>query len=191
MKQFTHSIRAAFCLVALCTLLFGFIYPLLVTAAAQLLFHHKAGGSLIVRGDKIIGSSLLGQEFTEAKYFWGRLSATTPPYNAAASGGSNFSPANPKLLKAASERIGALQRADAQNRMKIPVELITASGSGLDPHISLMAAEYQLARVARARGMKTEALRALVKNYIETNGFGLLGAPYVNVVKLNMALDEK
>ncbi len=131
---------------------------MVVTGLAQGLFHHKANGSLVERGGKIIGSHLLGQEFTHAKYFWGRLSATTPPYNAGASGGSNLGPANPKLLEAANARIAALKKADPKNKAPIPVDLVTASGSGLDPDISIAAAEYQVARVARARNPRPDRL---------------------------------
>jgi len=185
------NLRTAFSLLLILTLLLGGIYPLVVMGFAQTFFHHRAGGSLILRGDRVLGSSLLGQEFTSPKYFWGRLSATTPPYNAAASGASNFSPANPKLLEAVNARIAALKKADPQNKARIPVDLVTASGSGLDPHISHAAADYQIARVAAARGMKESQVKALVEQYTEKPGFGLLGDPYVNVVKLNLALDEK
>lgn len=191
MKQFANSLRAAFSLLLLMTLLLGAVYPLAVTAVSQLLFAQRAHGSLIERGGKVVGSALLGQEFTEEKYFWGRLSATTPPYNAGASGGSNLSPANPKLLDAANVRIAALQQADPQNTSLIPVDLVTASASGLDPHISVAALEYQVSRVAKVRGMKPGDVRALVEKNTENPGFGLLGEPYVNVLRINLALDEK
>lgn len=182
--------RAAAGMLLLLTLLLGVIYPLLVTSIAQTVFHAQANGSLIERNGKVIGSELLGQEFTQAKYFWGRLSATTPPYNAAASAGSNFSPANPKALAAAKARLSALARHEAKKGAKTPADLVTASGSGLDPHISVEAAEYQVARVAHARGMKELEVRALMEAHIEENGFGFLGAPYVNVLLLNLALDQ-
>jgi len=190
-QEIKASIRAPIVLLLVLCVLLGFAYPLLVMGAAQTFFPHKANGSLITRGGKVIGSTLLGQEFSDPKYFWGRLSATTPPYNAAASGASNFSPANPKLLEAANARIAALQQADPKNKVRIPVELVTASASGLDPHISLAAADYQLPRVARTRHMKEEDVASLVKKYTENPGLGLLGTKYVNVVKLNLALDEK
>jgi len=190
MKLFS-SIRAALGLLLIMTILLGGVYPLLVLGFAQTFFPHKAEGSLIERGGKVVGSSLLGQQFDSPKYFWGRLSATTPAYNAAASSGSNFNPANPKLLEAANARIAALQKADPANKEPVPVDLVTSSASGLDPHISLAAAEYQAPRVAGARNMKTEIVEQLVKKYTEAPGFGLLGEPYVNVLRLNMALDEK
>jgi K+-transporting ATPase ATPase C chain len=191
MKIIVTSIRSAFILLVLLTVLLGGVYPLVVTVFAQMFFHTGANGSLIVKDDKVIGSELLGQEFVSPKYLWSRLSATTPPYNPSGSSGSNFNPANPKLLEAANQRIKALQQADLANKQLIPIDLVTASGSGLDPHISLAAAQYQLPRVAHARNIKPEVLQALVDKYTESNGFGLLGAPYINVVRLNMALDEK
>ena len=190
MKSLLSSLRMAFILLLLMTLLLGIAYPLLTMAVAQTLFHHKAQGSLIEKNGKIIGSELLGQEFTSPRYFWSRLSATTPPYNATASGASNLSPANPKLLEAGNQRLAALQQADPHNRMRVPVGLVTASASGLDPDISVVAAEYQLPRVARARGMKEKDVRALVDEYTQVAAFGLLGEPYVNVLRLNLALDE-
>jgi len=189
MKQFATSLRAAFTLLLLLTLLLGVVYPLGVTAIGQVLFSTKAGGSLI-RGDKVMGSALIGQQFEHSKYFWSRLSATTPPYNASASTGSNLSPANPKLLEAANARIAALQQADPDNKAPIPVELVTSSASGLDPHISLDAARYQLARVARVRHRSADDISALLDQYTESNFFGLLGDPYVNVVRVNRALDQ-
>jgi K+-transporting ATPase ATPase C chain len=184
------SVRPSFALLLLMTLLLGIVYPLAVTVVGQSLFNHRAGGSLIERGGKVMGSSLLGQSFESPKYFWGRLSATTPPYNPAASGGSNLSPNNPKLMDAVNARVEALHDADPANRDPIPVELVTASASGLDPHIGLAAVEYQLPRVAGARNKRTEDIQAIVEKYTETPGFGLFGEPYVNVLKLNMALDE-
>lgn len=190
MKLFLAYTRAAAALVLLMTLLLGGIYPLLVTALNQMVFHHKANGSLIERGGKIVGSTLLGQSFEEPGYFWGRLSATSPAYNAAVSASSNLSPANPKLLKIANARIAALQKASPGSRKLIPVDLITASGSGLDPDISLSAAEYQLPRVARARGLKESAVQALLNDYTARPLAGLGGGAYVNVVLLNLALDD-
>lgn len=184
------NLRPAISLLLILTFLLGGAYPLAVTAVAQILFHHKANGSLIEKDGKVIGSALLGQQFTDSKYFWGRLSATTPPYNAAASAASNLSPANPELLKAVNGRIAALHKADPGNQALIPVDLVTSSASGLDPDISLDAAYYQLARVAKARGMKEDAVKALVERHIHKPLFGLLGEPYVNAVELNLALDE-
>lgn len=190
MKKMTSIIRASAVLVCLMTVLLGGVYPLVVTALTQMLFHHNAQGSLLERGDKIVGSSLLGQSFEQPGYFWGRLSATTPPYNAAASGGSNYSPANPKLLTTANERIAALQKSGASHKTLIPVDLITASGSGLDPHISLAAVQYQLPRVAKARGLKESEVQALVDRFTAAPLMGLGGAPYVNIVRLNLAIDD-
>lgn len=185
-----NHLRAAFGLVLLMTLLLGGAYPLVVMGIAQAAFHHKAEGSLIEENGKVIGSALLGQEFTAPKYFWSRPSATTPPYNAASSGGSNLGAANPKLLDVADARLKALQQAAPENRTRVPVELVTASASGLDPDISVKAAQYQITRVARARHMQESEVRAIMKKYVEKPGLGLLGDPYVNVVRLNLALDE-
>lgn len=186
-----YVFRSALTLLVLMTMLLGGFYSLVVLGIAQALFPDKANGSLIpVDGGTYHGSMLLGQSFTQAKYFWGRLSATTPPYNAAASQGSNLSPANPKLLDAAQARIAALQKADPKNKDAIPVDLITASASGLDPHISIAAAEYQAPRVARARGMKETEVRQLIEQYREGYNLGGFGRSYVNVVLLNLALDR-
>lgn len=185
MKQAVSNLRACVALLALFTLLLGGIYPVIVMSIGQMVFPSKAAGSLIVRNGKVVGSELLGQPFTQPKYFWGRLSATVPPYNAAASAGSNFSPANPKLAEAASIRIAALQKNSA-HKMPIPMDLVTASASGLDPHISVWAAEYQVERVAKARGLKEAAVRALVAEHTDDN---LFGEPFVNVLLLNLALE--
>jgi len=190
MKRFLNSLRASVTLLLILTLLLGGIYPLVIMGVAQTFFTHRANGSLIERGDKIIGSSLLGQEFSSPKYFWGRLSATMPPYNPAASTGSNFNPANPKLLQAADVHIAALQKADPGNKSLIPVDLVTASASGVDPHISVASMLYQLPRVARARGMTEDAVKALAVKATEMPFLEILGEPYVNVVRLNLSLDE-
>jgi K+-transporting ATPase ATPase C chain len=190
MKMFANSLRASLSLVVVLTILLGGAYPLLVLGLSQAAFHHRASGSLIERGDKIYGSSLLGQEFTAPGYFWGRLSATVPPYNPSASNGSNLSPGNPKLLDAANARIMALQKADSENKARIPVDLVTASASGLDPHISLAGAEYQTSRIARARGIDRKSIAALIAKNTEYPLLGMFGAPYVNVLKLNLALDD-
>jgi K+-transporting ATPase ATPase C chain len=184
------AVRTSAILLPLFIILLGIVYPLAVTAIGQVLFPHKVSGSLITRAGEVVGSALLGQSFDSPKYFWGRLSATTPPYNPSASGGSNFSPNNPKLLEAVKARVDALHKADPANTDPIPVDLVTASGSGLDPHVSLAAIEYQLPRVAGARNMKPEDVQALVNANTEDFGFGLFQAPYVNVLKLNMVLDE-
>lgn len=185
MKQAGSNLRTCIALLALFTLLLGGVYPVIVMSIGQMVFPSKAAGSLIMKNGKVIGSELLGQPFTQPKYFWGRLSATVPPYNAAASAGSNFSPANPKLAEAASTRIAALQKSSA-HKMPIPMDLVTASASGLDPHISVWAAEYQVERVAKARGLKEAAVRALVAEHTDDN---LFGEPFVNVLLLNLALE--
>lgn len=184
-------IRNAIMSLLLFTVLTGFIYPLAVTGLAQTIFPSKANGSIITRDGKAIGSKLLGQQFEDPKYFWGRLSATTPyPYNGGSSSGSNLGPNNPDLIRAVDERVHALRRADPGNTAKIPVDLVTASGSGLDPHISPAAAAFQVQRVADLRGIETAKIRALVAANTEDRQFGILGEPVVNVLRLNLALDE-
>ncbi len=177
-------------LVAL-TLITGLLYPLVVTGMAQVLFPHQASGSLILIDGKPVGSSLIGQPFDAPKYFWGRLSATSPfPYNAAASSGSNLGPTNDALIKAVQARIDALKTADPDNPLPLPVDLVTASGSGLDPHISPAAAEYQIRRIARVRGLDETVVRRLVAQHTEGRQFGVLGEPRVNVLTLNLTLDN-
>jgi K+-transporting ATPase ATPase C chain len=186
------EIRPALVLLLLLTLLTGVAYPLAVTLIARLAFPAQAQGSLIVRGGHAVGSRLIGQTFDDPRYFWGRLSATGPvPYNGAASTGSNYGPMNPALMDAAKARIEALRAADSTARGSVPIDLVTASGSGLDPHISPAAAEYQVARVARARGMTEDQVRALVRTHSAGRTWGVLGEPVVNVVELNLALDER
>jgi K+-transporting ATPase ATPase C chain len=165
------------------------VYPVLITAVAQTLFPHQANGSLIRVNGQIIGSELIGQAVDDPAYFWGRPSATTPmPYNAAASAGSNLAPNNPALIERVTQRIEALQTADPYNQQPIPVDLVTASASGLDPHISLAAAEYQIGRVARARGLTETAVAQLVQAHTEGRLLGIWGEPRVNVLMLNLAL---
>jgi K+-transporting ATPase ATPase C chain len=184
------ELRPAFISFLLLSLLTGIVYPLLVTGISQLTMPGKANGSLIVREGKPVGSELIGQSFSDPKYFWGRLSATGPmPYNASSSGGSNLGPTNPALMDAVKARVQALRDADPGNRQPVPVDLVTASASGLDPHISPAAAEYQLARVARLRILKQDAVRKLVTEHTEGRQFGILGEPRVNVLELNLALD--
>jgi K+-transporting ATPase ATPase C chain len=184
------QIRPALMILLIFTVLTGLVYPLVVTGIAQLVFPRQANGSLIVVNGKTVGSTLIGQSFDDPKYFWGRLSATGPyPYNAAASSGSNLGPTNPALLDAVKARIAALQSADPTNTQPIPVDLVTASGSGLDPDISIAAALYQIPRVARLRGLTESALRTLVDKYTTGRQFGFLGEPRVNVLELNLALD--
>ena len=176
-------------LVAL-TLITGVIYPLVVTGIAQVVFPYQAGGSLLVSDGKPIGSRLIGQNFSDPKYFWGRPSATGPmPYNAANSGGSNQGPTHPALVEAVKSRVEALKAADPANGAPIPVDLVTASASGLDPEISVAAARYQVARVARARALAPDVVDALVARHAEDRLLGLLGEKRVNVLALNLALD--
>lgn len=186
-----EQIRPALIMLAILSVLTGLLYPLVITGLAQLLFPHQVNGSLIVRDGKIIGSELIGQYFDEPRYFWGRPSTTAPfPYNAAASSGSNLGPTNPVLIDAVKGRVAALRAVDPGNDAPIPVDLVTASASGLDPHISPAAAEYQLKRVARARRLDENQVRGLVGRHTEGRQFGLLGEPRVNVLKLNLALDR-
>jgi len=173
------------------TILTGVLYPLAVTGIAQLIFPDQANGSLLVKDGKPVGSSLIGQPFDDPKYFWGRLSATSPfPYNSASSSGSNLAETNPDLVKNARGRIDALKTADPRAEKQVPVDLTTSSASGLDPHISPAAAEYQVQRVVKSRNMDEAKVRALVAKYTENRQFGILGEPRVNVLKLNLALDD-
>lgn len=190
MNLFYRYLRAALVFLGLFTLLTGLLYPLAVTAVAQTIFPHHANGSLIEQAGVIVGSELIGQPFADPAYFWGRPSLTSPQsYNAAASAGSNLAPSNPLLTDLADARIAALQAADPTNDQPIPVDLVTASGSGLDPHISVAAAEYQAARVARERGVETAVILQLIAEHTEGRTFGLLGEPRINVLNLNLTLD--
>jgi K+-transporting ATPase ATPase C chain len=185
-------VKPALILLVILSVLTGVIYPAVVTGLARLLFPDQANGSLIKDSDgKTRGSSLIGQSFSNPAYFWGRPSATAPsPYNAGASIGSNLGPTNPALIDAVKARIQALTVADPGNKAPVPVDLITASASGLDPHISPAAAAYQINRVTRARNIKPEKLRTLVEANTESRQWGFLGEPRVNVLRLNLALDQ-
>ncbi len=184
-------IRPAVTLFAALTAITGVVYPLAVTAIAQAAFPSQATGSVIVRDGEAVGSSLIGQNFTDPKYFWGRPSATSPmPYNAGGSSGSNHGPLNPALTDAVRSRVEALKAADPSNAAPVPVDLVTASGSGLDPQISVAAAEYQIQRVARVRGVAPERVRTLVARHTAGRLFGVLGEPRVHVLELNLALDQ-
>ena len=185
-----HQLRAATVMFAALTVLTGVVYPLFISVIAQVAFPRQANGSLIQIDSRTVGSELIGQSFTRPEYFWGRLSATGPvPYNAAASGGSNYGPLHPDLKKAAEARIAALQAGGAPTK-GVPVDLVTASGSGLDPHISPAAAEVQVARVVAARRMSEDTVRKLVREHTEGRQLGILGEPRVNVLRLNLALDQ-
>jgi K+-transporting ATPase ATPase C chain len=183
----TSQLRPAFFTLLIFTLITGVIYPLVVTGIAQIVFPSQANGSLVIVDGKAVGSELIGQQFDDPKYFWGRPSAAG--YNAAASSGSNYGPLNPALLEAVQARIDALQVADPNNTLPIPVDLVTASASGLDPHISVAAAQYQIHRVATVRGLSEAEVQSLVEKYIEGRQFGIFGEPRVNVLKLNLVLD--
>jgi len=184
-------IRPAITLFVLLSAITGIVYPIAVTGIAQAVFPDAAAGSLIVKDGKPVGSSLIGQNFADPGHFWGRPSATSPqPNNGTASGGSNLGPLNPALVDAVKGRIGALKAADPDNKLAIPADLVTASASGLDPHISPDAAAYQIERIARVRGLKRDAVAALVASHTEGRQLGIFGAPRVNVLKLNLAVDE-
>jgi len=192
----TSQLRPAILMLLIFTVITGLIYPLVVTGIAQIVFPSQANGSLIMVDGKAVGSELIGQQFDDPKYFWGRISETgTFAYNAfnaenlTASSGSNFGPLNPALTEMVRARIDALHAADLENTAPIPVDLVTSSGSGLDPHISIAAALYQVHRVAQARGLSDEAVKTLVGEYTEGRQFGFLGEPRVNVLQLNLALD--
>ncbi len=184
------QIRPAIMSLVLLTVLTGLIYPVVVTGIAQVLFPGQANGSLIMKDGKAVGSELIGQPFDDPKYFWSRPSATSPfPDNAGSSSGSNLGPTNPALKKAVQDRIDAIRAADPDNKAPIPVDLVTASGSGLDPEISPAAALYQVHRVAKVRGLAEDKVRDLVTQYTRVRQFGFLGEPGVIVLKLNLALD--
>jgi potassium-transporting ATPase KdpC subunit len=189
--MFREQIKPAILIFIILTVVTGIIYPLFVTGIAELFFHNKANGSLIYRNGKPTGSALIGQSFDDPKYFWGRLSATTPvSYNASSSSGSNIGPSNSALLDEVKARIKALKAADPNNKVPIPVDLVTSSASGLDPHISLAAATYQIPRVARARGLTQDIVRVIVDKHTSSRFLGLMGEPVVNVLEVNLALDE-
>jgi K+-transporting ATPase ATPase C chain len=188
----TAHLRPALVSLLLLTVITGVAYPLVVTGIAQVVFPYQANGSLIVRDGKVMGSDLIGQPFDDPKYFWSRPSGTSPfGYNAGSSGGSNLGPTNPAQITAVQGRVDALHAADPDNTTPIPVDLVTASGSGLDPHISPAAALYQVPRVARVRGFTPETVRLLVERHTEGRWLGLLGEPRVNVLTLNLALDGR
>jgi K+-transporting ATPase ATPase C chain len=190
-SEFGRELRPAIVLFVLLTIITGILYPLAVTGVATVLFPSAASGSLIVKDGKPIGSRLIGQPFDDAKYFWGRPSGTGPfGYNAGASSGSNLGPLNPALESAVKDRIANLKAADPLQQESPPIDLVTASGSGLDPHISPAAGYYQVPRIAKARGLGLEVVNKLVEQHIEARTLGILGEPRVNVLALNLALDD-
>jgi K+-transporting ATPase ATPase C chain len=185
-----RTLRPALVLFLVLTLLTGVLYPLVVTAVAQVLFPVQAAGSIVARNDQAVGSRLIGQAFSDPRHFWSRPSATTPqPYNGTGSTGSNFGPLNPALSDAVKARVAALRAADPDNNASVPIDLVTASGSGLDPEISVAAANYQAARVARVRGLDVARVRTLIAAHTAGSVGGVLGEPRVNVLELNLALD--
>jgi potassium-transporting ATPase KdpC subunit len=187
----SRLIRNAISMLVVMTVITGLAYPLIATGVAQVLFPYQANGSLIMRDGKPVGSELIGQSFDDPKYFWGRPSATAPqPYNGTASNGSNQGPSNPALHDAVQQRIDALHKADPGNNAAVPADLVTASGSGLDPEISPAAAQYQVARVARVRHVSADKVQQLVAQFTQGRQLGLLGEPRVNVLELNLALDQ-
>lgn len=189
--MFKTELRAAFVSLIVLTLLTGALYPAVVSGIARTLFTYQANGSLIMKDGKAVGSELIGQPFSSPKYFWSRPSATSPyPYNASNSSGSNQGPTNPALTEAVAARIKALRDADPGNTEPVPADLVTASGSGLDPHISPAAAAYQANRVARVRKLDIASVQSLIEANTENRQFGILGEPRVNVLKLNLALDQ-
>jgi len=187
----TSILRPAIALFLVMTLITGIVYPLVVTGIAQVAFPDQAAGSLLIKDGKPIGSRIIGQSFSDPKYFWSRPSATAPqPYNGLASSGSNQGPLNSALTEAVKSRMDALRAADPGNQAPVPVDLVTASASGLDPDISLAAAYYQASRVARARGLKPESVKSLIASHAQGKLLGFLGEPRVNVLELNLALDQ-
>jgi K+-transporting ATPase ATPase C chain len=185
-----RQLRIAVVVLVVFSVIAGIIYPLVVTGIAQAAFHHQANGSLIESDGQPLGSDLIGQPFSDPKYFWGRLSATKPvPYSADASAGSNYGPLNPALRQAIEERIADLRAVDPENTDPVPIDLVTFSASGLDPHISVAAASYQAARVARYRDLSMDQVMALIRRYTSGRQLGFLGEQRVNVLELNLALD--
>jgi K+-transporting ATPase ATPase C chain len=189
--MFQKQLKSAFLVFLLLTVVTGIIYPFVITAVAQVFFHHQANGSIISRNGRPIGSSLIGQPFEDPNYFWGRLSATSlAAYNASASSGSNFGPLNMVLRQNVDARVKLLQNADLENKNLVPIDLVTASASGLDPHISIAAAMYQIPRVARLRGIPQEKIAEIVRENTQGRLLGIIGEPVVNVLQLNIALDK-
>ena len=185
-----EQIKPALFSFILLTVITGIVYPLSVTVVANVLFKNQAQGSLLMKDGKVVGSSLIGQPFDAPEYLWGRLSSTAPVFNGAASSGSNYGPMNPAFLGAVNARLKALKEADPGSEGLVPVDLVTASGSGLDPHISPAAAYYQVSRIARLRGIPKKAVEEMIRQNTQGRFLGFLGEPTVNVLKVNLALDE-
>lgn len=191
-KELLMQMKTALMLLLFFTLLTGLLYPLAVTGFAQIFFPKEANGSLIHRNGRLIGSRLIGQSFSNPAYFWGRPSATTPyPYNGESSSGSNSGPMNPDFLTTVKERMAHLKKFDPQNNQLIPIDLVTTSGSGLDPDISPLAAFYQVTRISKARGLSVEEINELIQKHIKKRTWGLFGEPRVNVLDINLALDSR
>ena len=189
--MFQKQLKSAFLIFLLLTVITGIIYPFVITTVAQVFFRHQADGSIIFKDGKPTGSSLIGQPFEDPKYFWGRLSATSPAaFDASASSGSNLGPLNAALRQKVDARVKSLRSADPENKSPVPVDLVTASASGLDPHISIAAAMYQVPRVARLRGIPQEKITEIVRENTQGRLLGVIGEPVVNVLQLNMALDK-
>ena len=188
--MFREYIRPALLSFLVLTIITGIVYPLFITGIAQALLPNQANGSLIYRDGKVVGSVLIGQQFDDPKYLWGRISATSPQYNASSSSGSNIGPANPALIDEVNGRIKALKAADPDNSSPIPVDLVTSSASGLDPHVSIAAAYYQIPRVAKARGFSQDIVKNIVDKNTTGRFFGVVGEPIVNVLKVNIDLDS-
>ncbi|MBN2395320.1 MAG: potassium-transporting ATPase subunit KdpC [Candidatus Atribacteria bacterium] len=186
-----EQIRSAILLFIILSLLTGIFYPSFITGVAYIFFPHQSNGSMLYQNNKFLGSALIGQEFTDPKYFWGRISGTSPvTYNGSSSSGSNLGPSNPVLIDKVKERIRTLKEFDPGNTNPIPIDLVTSSASGLDPHISIAGAYYQIPRVARMRGLTEETVKAIVNKYTSHRIFGLIGEPVVNVLELNLELDS-
>ncbi len=189
--MFREQLKSAIFVFIILTIITGILYPLFVTGIAQAFFHAKANGSLIYQDGKITGSALIGQPFDKPKYLWGRLSATSPmPYNSSSSSGSNIGPSNSALLETVNARIEKLHATDPNNKVPIPVDLVTSSASGLDPHISLAGAYYQIPRIAKQRGLSVNIVKSIIDRNAKGRLFGLIGEPVVNVAKVNMDLDS-
>ena len=188
--MFKEYIKPALLSFLVLTIITGVIYPLFITGIAQVLFSNQANGSLLYRKGKVVGSFLVGQVFDDPRYLWGRISATSPQYNASSSSGSNIGPTNPALIDEISGRIKALKAADPENTNPVPVDLVTSSASGLDPHISLAAAYYQINRVARSRGLAQDKIKVIIDQHTHGRLLGVIGEPVVNVLEINLALDD-